>query len=121
MKFFRYVFLALLTLPLPAYSAGVWDGVYVGAMNNVVERSTGRACGGGWTKQVTVHNNVFIFPYNPTEGVSIPATIDANGTVTGYTSSTRAGARIEARIASGVMSGTVFGQACTYTIQLSRR
>jgi len=121
-KLFRNIFfVALLTLPFPAYSAGIWDGVYVGPMNYVVERSTGRACGGGWIKRITVHNNVFIFPYNSTEGVSIPASIDANGAVTGYTPSARAGARIEAQIASGVMTGRIFGQWCTYSIQLARR
>ncbi|HTW51807.1 MAG TPA: hypothetical protein VME45_07940 [Stellaceae bacterium] len=120
-RLFRHIFVALLFLAGQARGNGVWDGIYVGKMDNVAERSSGRACGGGRIKRIRVHNNVFIFPYNESEGVSIPAKIDANGVVTGETNSARAGARIEARIATGIMSGTVYGQWCTYTIKLSRQ
>jgi len=101
--------------------ATTYDGKYIGQVTNVENINAQTECGaGGFLKTLTIQNGSFSLVYNAAHYETIKGTVGADGTISGFGTSSGGGIRLTGKIQGGAITGQVFSATCRYSYQLTK-
>lgn len=103
----------------PRNPSAPFDGDYVGTI--VLTRTNGNCGGTGpFPKSVRITHNKWAFTYNRTNRELISGTVNPDGTVSGFGTSSSGGNSLKGRIQGSEFTGEVGSAYCTYSLQLKK-